>query len=194
MPLYRRTARAASGAHRLEQRCGGIFDWEVERLSIRMGERNDKITSLSGGNQQKVLIGRAFALNPDDPGSQRSGARRRRRRQERALPASARLRGARQVGRLPVERDRGVRGLRHARDRVPQRQPVRRVRRRGDRAGPASSRRCSARPRRGDGRARGGLPSTTAAAAGAPARDRRGLPDSACTELPPGTSGGGPTR
>ena len=29
-----------------------------------MGERNDRITSLSGGNQQKVLIGRAFALNP----------------------------------------------------------------------------------------------------------------------------------
>jgi energy-coupling factor transporter ATP-binding protein EcfA2 len=43
----------------------GTFDWEVERLAIRMGERSNKITSLSGGNQQKVLIGRAFALNPD---------------------------------------------------------------------------------------------------------------------------------
>ncbi len=30
-----------------------------------MGDRDDKITSLSGGNQQKVLIGRAFALNPN---------------------------------------------------------------------------------------------------------------------------------
>ena len=42
-----------------------IFQWERERLSIRMGEPTNKITSLSGGNQQKVLIGRAFSLNPN---------------------------------------------------------------------------------------------------------------------------------
>lgn len=42
-----------------------IFQWEKERLAIRMGERTNKITSLSGGNQQKVLIGRAFSLSPN---------------------------------------------------------------------------------------------------------------------------------
>ena len=42
----------------------GIFDWAVERLSIKIGQKSNKITSLSGGNQQKVLIGRSFALQP----------------------------------------------------------------------------------------------------------------------------------
>lgn len=42
----------------------GIFDWEVRRLSIKTGPKTNPITSLSGGNQQKVLIGRAFALRP----------------------------------------------------------------------------------------------------------------------------------
>ncbi len=65
MPLYRRTSRAGKLAIIDWRALGGIFEWEVERLSIRMGERSNKITSLSGGNQQKVLIGRAFALNPD---------------------------------------------------------------------------------------------------------------------------------
>jgi ribose transport system ATP-binding protein len=41
-----------------------IFDWEVERLSIKTGSKSDLITSLSGGNQQKVVIGRSFALHP----------------------------------------------------------------------------------------------------------------------------------
>ena len=42
----------------------GIFDWEVERLSIKTGPKNDLITSLSGGNQQKVMIARAFTTTP----------------------------------------------------------------------------------------------------------------------------------
>lgn len=41
-----------------------VFDSMVEKLSIKHGFRSDSITSLSGGNQQKVLIGRAFALRP----------------------------------------------------------------------------------------------------------------------------------
>ena len=64
MPLYRRKTRGGKLALIDWPSLDGIFDWEVERLAIRMGERGNKITSLSGGNQQKVLIGRAFALNP----------------------------------------------------------------------------------------------------------------------------------
>jgi len=64
IPLYRR--------HRQDGRLGiiswadltGIFDWFVERLSIKIGHKSNKITSLSGGNQQKVLIGRSFAVQP----------------------------------------------------------------------------------------------------------------------------------
>ena len=42
-----------------------IFRREAENLLIKYGVRSDKITSLSGGNQQKVLIGRGFAMRPD---------------------------------------------------------------------------------------------------------------------------------
>jgi ribose transport system ATP-binding protein len=65
IPLFRRTARAGKLALIDWRALRGVFDWEVERLAIRMGDRMDKITSLSGGNQQKALIGRAFALNPE---------------------------------------------------------------------------------------------------------------------------------
>jgi ribose transport system ATP-binding protein len=41
-----------------------IFRREVDRLRIRINRSTNKITSLSGGNQQKVLIGRAFARLP----------------------------------------------------------------------------------------------------------------------------------
>lgn len=40
------------------------FTAEKERLSIKFGSSADKVTTLSGGNQQKVLIARAFALDP----------------------------------------------------------------------------------------------------------------------------------
>ncbi|MGV1795142.1 sugar ABC transporter ATP-binding protein [Rhizobium sp. A37_96] len=41
-----------------------MFRREVERLRVKIGHADNKITSLSGGNQQKVLIGRAFANDP----------------------------------------------------------------------------------------------------------------------------------
>ncbi len=41
------------------------FKQEVARLKIKFGAAGDLITSLSGGNQQKILIGRAFANEPD---------------------------------------------------------------------------------------------------------------------------------
>lgn len=65
MPLYRRKARGGWLAAIDWTSLGGAFEWEVEKLSVRMGDRGNKITSLSGGNQQKVLIGRAFALAPE---------------------------------------------------------------------------------------------------------------------------------
>jgi ribose transport system ATP-binding protein len=65
MPLYRRRARGGKLGIIDWSGIAGAFDWEAEKLSIKMGERGDRITSLSGGNQQKVLIGRAFALNPN---------------------------------------------------------------------------------------------------------------------------------
>lgn len=65
MPLFRRAAKAGKLAIIDWPTLSAAFDWEVERLSVRMGARSNKITSLSGGNQQKILIGRAFVLNPD---------------------------------------------------------------------------------------------------------------------------------
>lgn len=40
------------------------FTREVDRFRVKMGSPHDRITSLSGGNQQKILIGRAFANDP----------------------------------------------------------------------------------------------------------------------------------
>ena len=42
----------------------GDFDRAAERLRLRFGDARDRITTLSGGNQQKVLIARAFARGP----------------------------------------------------------------------------------------------------------------------------------
>ena len=41
-----------------------LFGEEVRRFSIKIGSPSNRITSLSGGNQQKVLISRAFADSP----------------------------------------------------------------------------------------------------------------------------------
>jgi ribose transport system ATP-binding protein len=42
-----------------------VFEWESDKLAVKMGSRDNLITSLSGGNQQKVLIARAFAEKPE---------------------------------------------------------------------------------------------------------------------------------
>lgn len=41
-----------------------VFSWEVKRLAIKTGPKENLITSLSGGNQQKVMLGRAFTTHP----------------------------------------------------------------------------------------------------------------------------------
>ena len=65
MPLYREKHRAGKLAIIDWATLGAIFKREAENLMIKFGVRDDKITSLSGGNQQKVLIGRGFAMRPD---------------------------------------------------------------------------------------------------------------------------------
>ena len=64
IPLYRGNSRAPGVRFIDWTGLSTIFDWEVERLSIKTGPRSNPITSLSGGNQQKVIIGRSFALHP----------------------------------------------------------------------------------------------------------------------------------
>ena len=54
------------------------FERYVETLKIVAGHRTNPITSLSGGNQQKVVIARWLAMDPQDPAPQRPDARRRR--------------------------------------------------------------------------------------------------------------------
>ena len=65
MPLYRLKSRGGKLATINWRALESTFAYEVENLLIKMGSRNNKITSLSGGNQQKVLIGRGFAMNPE---------------------------------------------------------------------------------------------------------------------------------
>ena len=64
IPLYRKHIENGRLGIIMWADVSAIFDWFVERLSIKVGEKTNKITSLSGGNQQKVLLGRAFAQQP----------------------------------------------------------------------------------------------------------------------------------
>lgn len=64
IPLYGPYSRAGKVGVINWSDLGAIFDYEVERLAIKTGPKTNLITSLSGGNQQKVLIGRAFATQP----------------------------------------------------------------------------------------------------------------------------------
>lgn len=65
MPLYREKKRGGILGFVDRGTLGTIFKREVENLLIKFGVKEDRITSLSGGNQQKVLIGRGFAMRPD---------------------------------------------------------------------------------------------------------------------------------
>ena len=64
VPLYKKTSRAGFLGFIDWLELNGIFDWEVDRLSIKTGPRDNLIGSLSGGNQQKVMIARSFAQHP----------------------------------------------------------------------------------------------------------------------------------
>ncbi len=64
LPVYRayRTGGWLNIVNRDKMR--PVFEWEAAKLAIKMGATDNLITSLSGGNQQKVLIARAFAEKP----------------------------------------------------------------------------------------------------------------------------------
>ena len=64
MPVYREY-RAGGWLNLINRtKLRPVFAWESGRLDVRMGSPGDLVTSLSGGNQQKVLIARAFAEKP----------------------------------------------------------------------------------------------------------------------------------
>ena len=65
MPLYREKKRGGKLGFIDWASLRSIFTRETENLLIKFGVAEDKITSLSGGNQQKVLIARGFAMRPD---------------------------------------------------------------------------------------------------------------------------------
>ncbi|MCB1444271.1 MAG: sugar ABC transporter ATP-binding protein [Rhizobiaceae bacterium] len=65
MPLYREKKRGGVLGIIDRATLVTIFKREAENLLIKFGVKEDRITSLSGGNQQKVLIGRGFAMRPD---------------------------------------------------------------------------------------------------------------------------------
>jgi ribose transport system ATP-binding protein len=64
IPLYRTTSKAGWLGFVNWLELNSVFDWEVERLNIKTGQKDNLITSLSGGNQQKVMIARSFAQHP----------------------------------------------------------------------------------------------------------------------------------
>ena len=64
-PLYRKTGQKGGLGIIDWADLASVFSWFVDRLSIKIGHRSNLITSLSGGNQQKVLIGRSFAMQPN---------------------------------------------------------------------------------------------------------------------------------
>ncbi|MGH6879434.1 YbhB/YbcL family Raf kinase inhibitor-like protein [Hypericibacter sp.] len=64
MPIYREY-RMAGALNLIDKtKLAPIFEWESGKLAVKMGDRDNLITSLSGGNQQKVLIARSFAEKP----------------------------------------------------------------------------------------------------------------------------------
>ena len=64
IPLYRTTSRAGFLGFINWLELNGVYDWELDRLNIKTGFKSDLITSLSGGNQQKVMIARSFGQHP----------------------------------------------------------------------------------------------------------------------------------
>jgi len=64
IPLYRTTSRGGFLGFINWLELNGVYEWELDRLNIKTGSKSDLVTSLSGGNQQKVMIARSFGQHP----------------------------------------------------------------------------------------------------------------------------------
>ncbi len=64
IPLYRTTSKAGFLGFINWLELNSVYEWELDRLNIKTGFKSDLITSLSGGNQQKVMIARSFGQHP----------------------------------------------------------------------------------------------------------------------------------
>ena len=64
IPLYRTTSRGGFLGFINWLELNGVYEWELDRLNIKTGLKSDLVTSLSGGNQQKVMIARSFGQHP----------------------------------------------------------------------------------------------------------------------------------
>ena len=62
MVTYDRLTRGGLIDHKQEK---GSMEKNRKELSIKMGDMNDLITSLSGGNQQKVVLAKWLSAKPD---------------------------------------------------------------------------------------------------------------------------------
>ena len=64
IPLYQTTSKAGFLGFINWLELNGVYEWELDRLNIKTSFKSDLITSLSGGNQQKVMIARSFGQHP----------------------------------------------------------------------------------------------------------------------------------
>ena len=83
--LDRRSSRASASSTRGAS--GGWRPTRSTRFAVKTASLPTPIVKLSGGNQQKVVLARWFALSPGRDRAQRADARDRRRREERGLRA-----------------------------------------------------------------------------------------------------------